>query len=262
MPRALSIQMNMPKYDWRYQTEPEPHLGGRRLRTPRGKVLGGSSSVNGLVYVRGNALDYEHWESRGAAGWGYRQLLPYFRRSEQRAGGGDEYRGADGKLRTGYGLVSNPLHQAGLQAGRQAGYPLTADINGFQQEGFGRLDMTVGGGRRCSAANAYLRPAMRRRNLAVRTHALATRVVFDGRRAIGVRYRRGDSEQLLRARREVIVSGGPVNSPQLLKLSGIGPGQELSSHGIDIVHELPGVGENLQDHLEFYFQVACKQPIT
>ncbi len=262
MPTALSIPMNMPKYDWRYQTEPEPHLGGRRLRTPRGKVLGGSSSVNGLVYVRGNALDYEHWESRGAAGWGYRQLLPYFRRSEQRAGGGDEYRGADGKLRTRYGLLTNPLHQAWLQAGRQAGYPLTADINGFQQEGFGRLDMTVGGGRRCSAANAYLRPAMRRRNLAVRTHALATRIAFDGRRAIGVRYRRGDFEHLVRARREVIVSGGPVNSPQLLKLSGIGPGQELSSHGIDIVHELPGVGENLQDHLEFYFQVACNQPIT
>jgi len=262
MPSALSIPMNMAKYDWRYESEPEPHLGGRRMHTPRGKVLGGSSSINGLVYVRGNAMDYEHWESQGAVGWGYRQLLPYFRRAERRADGGDAYRGADGKLQTRYGALSNPLHHAWLQAGRQAGYPLTDDINGFQQEGFGRLDMTVGGGRRCSAANAYLRPAMGRANLAVRTHALVTRIVFDGRRASGVRYRRADADQLVRARREVIVCGGPVNSPQLLKLSGLGPQPELARHGIDIVHELPGVGENLQDHLEFYFQVACTQPIT
>ncbi|HEX2791061.1 MAG TPA: choline dehydrogenase [Steroidobacteraceae bacterium] len=262
MPSALSIPMNMPKYDWRYATEPEPHLGGRRMHTPRGKVLGGSSSINGLVYVRGNALDYEHWESQGATGWGYRQLLPYFRRAERRADGGDEYRGAVGKLQTRYGLLTNPLHQAWLTAARQAGYPLTDDINGYQQEGFGRLDMTVGGGRRCSAANAYLRPALGRRNLAVRTRALATRIMFDGRRATGVRYRRGGTDHVAQARREVIVSGGPLNSPQLLKLSGIGPGPELSSHGIGMVHELPGVGENLQDHLEFYFQVACTQPIT
>jgi choline dehydrogenase len=262
MPSALSIPMNMPKYDWRYQTEPEPHLGGRRMHTPRGKVLGGSSSINGLVYVRGNALDYEHWESQGAAGWGYRQLLPYFRRAERRADGGDEYRGAVGKMHTRYGLLTNPLHQAWLSAARQAGYPLSDDINGFQQEGFGRLDMTVGGGRRCSAANAYLRPAMGRSNLEVRTRALATRIVFDGRRATGVRYRRGGTDHVAQARREVILSGGPVNSPQLLKLSGVGPGPELSSHGIRVVQELPGVGENLQDHLEFYFQVACTQPIT
>jgi choline dehydrogenase len=262
MPSALSIPMNMPKYDWRYQTEPEPHLGGRRLHTPRGKVLGGSSSINGLVYVRGNALDYEHWEAQGAAGWGYRQLLPYFRRAERRADGGDAYRGADGKLQTCYGELTNPLYQAWLQAGHQAGYPLTDDINGFQQEGFGRLDMTVGAGRRCSAANAYLRPAMRRGNLAVRTRALATRIEFEGRRATGVRYRRAGADHLVRARREVIVSGGPVNSPQLLMLSGVGPPAQLVHHGIDLVHELPGVGENLQDHLEFYFQVACLQPIT
>jgi choline dehydrogenase len=262
MPSALSIPMNMPKYDWRYESEPEPHLGGRRLHTPRGKVLGGSSSINGLVYVRGNAMDYEQWESLGAAGWGYRQLLPYFRRAERRADGGDDYRGAEGKLQTRYGTLSNPLHHAWLTAARQAGYPLTDDINGFQQEGFGRLDMTVGGGRRCSAANAYLRPAMRRGNLTVRTHALATQIVFDGRRASGLRYRRGGAEQLVGARREVIVSGGPVNSPQLLKLSGLGPRAELSQHGIELVRELAGVGENLQDHLEFYFQVACTQPIT
>jgi choline dehydrogenase len=212
--------------------------------------------------VRGNAMDYEQWESLGAAGWGYRHLLPYFRRAERRADGGDDYRGANGKLQTRYGTLSNPLHHAWLSAARQAGYPLTEDINGFQQEGFGRLDMTVGGGRRCSASNAYLRPAMRRGNLTVRTHALATQIVFDGRRASGVRYRRAGAEPLVRARREVIVSGGPVNSPQLLKLSGLGPRAELSQHGIDLVHELAGVGENLQDHLEFYFQVACTQPIT
>jgi choline dehydrogenase len=262
MPSALSIPMNMAKYDWRYESEPEPYLGGRRLHTPRGKVLGGSSSINGLVYVRGNAFDYEHWEAQGAAGWSYRQLLPYFRRAERRADGGNAYRGADGKLQTRYGALTNPLHQAWLTAAREAGYPLTDDINGFQQEGFGRLDMTVGGGRRCSAANAYLRPALRRDGLALRTHALATRIVFDGRRATGVRYRRAGAEHLVHARREVIVSGGPINTPQLLKLSGVGPRPELYRHGIDIVHELPGVGENLQDHLEFYFQVACTQPIT
>jgi choline dehydrogenase len=262
MPSALSIPMNMAKYDWRYESEPEPHLGGRRLHTPRGKVLGGSSSINGLVYVRGNAFDYQHWEAQGAAGWGYRQLLPYFRRAERRADGGDTYRGDAGKLQTRYGALANPLHQAWLTAASEAGYPRTDDINGFQQEGFGRLDMTVGGGRRCSAANAYLRPALGRDGLTLRTHALATRIVFDGRRASGVRYRRAGAEHLVHARREVIVSGGPINTPQLLKLSGVGPRSELYRHGIDIVHELPGVGENLQDHLEFYFQLACTQPIT
>ena len=262
MPTALSIPMNMPKYNWFYHSEPEPNLGGRRMHTPRGKVLGGSSSINGLVYVRGNPLDFERWESEGAQGWGYRHVLPYFRRAERRADGPDEYRGGDGKLNTRYGLLTNPLHQAWLEAGRHAGYPLTPDMNGFQQEGFGRMDMTVGGGRRCSAANAYLRPAMRRSNLVVRPHALATRILFDGRRATGVSYRRGDVDLVARVRREVIVSGGPVNSPQLLKLSGVGPRDELAEHGIAIVHDLPGVGENLQDHLEFYFQVACTEPIT
>lgn len=262
MPSALSIPMNMPRYDWRYYTEPEPQLNGRRLHTPRGKVLGGSSSINGLVYVRGNALDYERWESEGAAGWGYQEVLPYFRRAEARAEGGDDYRGAHGPLATRRGLLTNPLHAAWLEAGRQAGYPHTADMNGFQQEGFGRMDMTVGEGKRCSAANAYLRPALRRGNLSVRTHSLATGVLFEGRRAVGVRYRRGDAVREVRARREVIVCAGSINSPQLLKLSGIGPGAELAQLGVPLVHELRGVGENLQDHLEFYFQVACLQPIT
>ena len=262
MPTALSIPMNMPKYTWPYRSEPEPNLNGRRIFTPRGRVLGGSSSINGLVYVRGNAMDFERWESEGATNWGYRNVLPYFKRAERRAGGSDEYHGADGMLATQRGLLTNPLHDAWLAAGKEAGYPITADMNGFQQEGLGRMDMTVGGGRRCSAANAYLRPAMNRSNLTVRTHALATRILFERRRATGVRYRRGDSDQVARARREVILSGGPVNSPQLLKLSGVGPAAELADHGITLVHELPGVGENLQDHLEFYFQVASKEPIT
>lgn len=262
MPTALSIPMNMPKFTWPYRSEPEPNLGGRRIHTPRGRVLGGSSSINGLVYVRGNAMDFERWEAEGAAGWGYRNVLPYFKRAEQRAGGGDEYRGAHGVLATQHGLLTNPLHEAWLQAGREAGYPYTPDMNGFQQEGLGPMDMTVGGGRRCSAANAYLRPAMTRANLTVRTEALASQVIFEGRRAVGVRYRRGQADHVARARREVIVSGGPINSPQLLKLSGVGPAAELAEHGIAVVHDLPGVGENLQDHLEFYFQVACKEPIT
>ena len=262
MPTALSVPMNMARYDWRYFSEPEPHLDGRRLHTPRGKVLGGSSSINGLVYVRGNPLDFERWQAQGASGWGYQDVLPYFRRAERRAEGSDEYRGGEGPLETRRGLLTNPLHAAWLAAGREAGYPLTADMNGFQQEGFGYMDMTVGGGRRCSAANAYLRPALRRRNLTVRTHALATRILFEGRRAVGVHYQRGGELREVRVRREVLVCAGPINSPQLLKLSGVGPLLELADHGIAVVHDLPGVGENLQDHLEFYFQVACREPVT
>jgi choline dehydrogenase len=262
MPSALSIPMNMEKYNWFYHTEPEPHLDGRRMHTPRGKVLGGSSSINGLVYIRGNPQDFERWSAQGAKGWAYRDVLPYFRRAETRQEGGDEYRGSSGKLHTRYGTVENPLHAAWLTAAREAGYPHTADVNGFQQEGFGRMDMTVAGGRRCSAANAYLRPAMRRPNLKVLTHALATRIVFEGRRAAGLEYVQDGTTRRVRVDRELILSGGPINSPQLLKLSGVGPAAELHSHGIAVIHDLPGVGENLQDHLEFYFQVACKEPIT
>lgn len=262
MPSALAIPMNMEKYDWRYYTEPEPHLDGRKLHTPRGKVLGGSSSINGLVYMRGNPHDFDRWEEEGAAGWNYLQVLPYFRRAETRAEGGDEYRGGEGPLATRYGTLSNPLHAAWLAAGEQAGYPRTKDINGFQQEGFGRFDMTVGGGRRCSAANAYLRPAMQRPNLEVRTHARATRILFEGSRATGVEYEQGGAKHTVRAQREVLVCTGSINSPQLLKLSGLGPAAELKQHGVAVVRHSPGVGENLQDHLEFYFQVACKEPIT
>ncbi|QXQ08429.1 choline dehydrogenase [Sphingosinicellaceae bacterium] len=262
MPSALSIPMNKAKYNWQYETEPEPHLGGRQLHTPRGKVLGGSSSINGLVYVRGNPMDFERWADDGATGWSYRDVLPYFRRAETRDEGGDAYRGGDGALHTRYGRLENPLYTAFVKSAEQAGYPLTDDINGEQQEGFGRMDMTVHGGRRWSAASAYLKPAMGRPNLTVVTHALASRILFEDRRAVGVRYRRDGVEHVAKARREVILSGGPINSPQLLKLSGIGPAAELRSHGIDVVHDLPGVGENLQDHLEFYFQVEATQPVT
>ncbi|HSI39165.1 MAG TPA: choline dehydrogenase [Xanthobacteraceae bacterium] len=262
MPSALSIPMNMKKYNWMYETEPEPGLGGRRMHCPRGKVLGGSSSINGLVYVRGNPADFDRWQEEGAQGWSYADVLPYFRRAESRRAGGDEYRGASGPLATTYGTLKNPLYGAFVEAARQAGYPATEDINGYAQEGFGRMDMTVKDGVRWSAANAYLKPAMKRANLKVETHALASRILFEGRRAVGVSYMRGGAERVARARREVILAGGPINSPKLLKLSGIGPGAELAAHGIDVLAERPGVGENLQDHLEFYFQVASTQPIT
>ncbi len=262
MPAALSIPMNSKTYNWGYQSEPEPHLGGRRIACPRGKVLGGSSSINGMVYVRGHPLDFERWEEEGAKGWGYRHVLPYFRRAESFRGPADAYRGDAGPLATAHGRKSNPLYDAFIEAGRQAGYAVSADLNGERQEGFGPLAMTIKDGVRWSTANAYLRPAMKRPNLKVVTHALATGIAFEGRRAVGVRYRRGGREQMARARREVILCGGPINSPQLLKLSGVGPAAELRSLGIDVIADRPGVGENLQDHLEFTFQVASKQPIT
>jgi choline dehydrogenase len=262
MPSALAIPMNNPRYIWAYESEPEPALGGRRLHTPRGRVLGGSSSINGLVYVRGNPLDFDRWRDEGADGWAYGDVLPYFRRAEARAEGGDAYRGASGPLKTSYGTLGNPLHEAWLQSAEAAGYPLTSDINGFQQEGFGRMDMTVGEGRRWSAATAYLKPARRRPNLEVRTHALATRIIFDNRRARGVGYRQGGAERTASARAEVILAGGAINSPQLLMLSGVGPGARLARHGLPVVSDRPGVGENLQDHLEFYFQVASTRPVS
>jgi len=262
MPAALSIPMNSKTYNWGYDSEPEPHLGGRRIACPRGKVLGGSSSINGMVYARGNPLDFERWEQEGAKGWAYRDVLPYFRRAESFRGPADAYRGDDGPLATAHGRKCNPLYEAFIEAGRQAGYAVSADLNGERQEGFGHLDMTVSDGVRSSTANAYLRPAMKRGNLEVITHALATRIAFEGRRAVGVHYRRRGHEQKARARREVILCGGPINSPQLLKLSGVGPAEELRSIGIDVVADRPGVGENLQDHLELTVQVASRQPIT
>jgi choline dehydrogenase len=262
MPAALSIPMSSRSYSWGYRSEPEPHLGGRRIACPRGKVLGGSSSINGMVYVRGHPLDFERWEEEGARGWGYQNVLPYFRRAESFQGSADAYRGDAGPLTTAHGSKRNPLYDAFIEAGRQAGYGLSVDLNGERQEGFGPLGMTVKDGVRWSTANAYLKPAMKRPNLRVATHALASRIVFNERRAAGVRYQRQGREHTATARREVILCGGPINSPQLLKLSGVGPSVELRSFGIDVVADRPGVGENLQDHLEFTFQVASKQPIT
>ncbi len=262
MPTALAIAQGRRRYNWSYWTEPEPHLGGRRLHCPRGRVIGGSSSINGMAYVRGNALDYDGWAEGGAPGWSYAEVLPYFRKAESFAAGGDDYRGASGPLNTTRGTMANPLYGAFIEAGEQAGYGRTADMNGYRQEGFGPMDMTVHRGRRWSTANAYLKPARGRANLEVASGALATRLLLDGKRARGVEYRQGDTLRTAEARREIVLSGGPINAPQLLMLSGIGPAGHLREHGIDVVHDLPGVGGNLQDHLELYLQHACTQPIT
>ncbi len=262
MPSALAIPMNMKKYNWFYWSEPEPHLGGRQLHCPRGRLVGGSSSINGMVYVRGNAMDFDTWAEMGAAGWAYKDVLPYFRKAETRADGGDAYRGDNGPLHTSNGPLKNPLYNAFIEAAEQAGYPLTNDYNGYQQEGFGRMDMTVHDGRRWSTANAYLKPARDRQNLHIMTNAHAEQIVFEDKRATAIRYIQGGVECTARARREIILAGGPINSPQLLMLSGIGPGEHLSGHGIDTIHHSPGVGENLQDHLELYIQQECTQPIS
>jgi choline dehydrogenase len=263
MPTALSIPMNMKRYNWGFETETEPYLDGRRLDCPRGKALGGSSSINGMVYVRGHARDFDEWQAAGAAGWSYRDCLPYFRKAETWMGGADEYRGADGPLATCNGNeMKNPLYRAFIEAGKQAGYPETADYNGYQQEGFGPMHMTVKDGVRASTASAYLRPALKRPNLTVVTGALSERVVLEGRRAVGVAYLRGNARITARAAREVILCAGSIGSPQLLQLSGVGPGAVLGDAGVEVRHDLPGVGENLQDHLEVYFQFRCTQPIT
>jgi choline dehydrogenase len=262
MPTALSIPMNMDRYNWRYESEPEPGLGGRRLHCPRGKVLGGSSSINGMVYVRGNAMDFETWAQLGATGWSYREVLPYFRKAETRAEGGDAYRGDSGPLHTCDGYMTNPLYCAFINAGAQAGYARTEDMNGYRQEGFGRMNMTVRRGRRWSAANGYIHPIRGRRNLHVELGVPARQIVIEGNRAGGIAYDKGGQNITARAEREVILSAGPINGPQLLMLSGIGPADHLSEHGIAVRVNLPGVGQNLQDHLEFYFQQECSQPIT
>ena len=262
MPAALSYPMNMPRYDWGYLAEPEPALGGRRLVCPRGKVIGGSSSINGMIYVRGHAGDYAHWEESGAAGWGYADVLPYFRRMETSHGGEAPWRGTDGPLHVTRGPRDNPLHDAFVAAAEAAGYAATPDYNGYRQEGFGPADMTVWKGRRWSAANAYLRPAMARGNVRLVTGALVDRVLFDGARAAGVSYFRGGARYEARANAEIVLAAGAINSPQILQRSGIGPGLVLQDAGVDVRADRAGVGANLQDHLEVYFQIACLQPIT
>ncbi|MEM9715840.1 MAG: choline dehydrogenase, partial [Pseudomonadota bacterium] len=265
MPAALSFPMNMKRYDWGYQTEPEPHLGGRRLATPRGKVIGGSSSINGMIYVRGHALDYDHWSDSGAQGWAYADVLPYFKRMENwddgGHGGDPDWRGTDGPLHVTRGPRKNPLFDAFVQAGHQAGYDVTGDYNGQQQEGFGPFDMTVHKGERWSAAKAYLRPALKRPNCEM-VNGLARKVLFDGRRATGVEVETPNGVIHVNAGKEVILAASSINSPKILMLSGIGPAAHLKEHGIDVIADRPGVGQNLQDHLELYIQQASLQPIT
>jgi choline dehydrogenase len=265
MPGALSFPMNMPRYDWGYRTEPEPHLGGRRMACPRGKVIGGSSSINGMVYVRGHPRDFDHWEAAGARGWGWADVEPYYRRMEAWDDGGHggdaSRRGTDGPLHVTRGRRDNPLTRAWTLAGVQAGYGATDDYNGFRQEGFGAKDMTVHRGRRWSAASAYLKPALRRPNCDL-VRALVRRVVIRDGRAVGVEVERGGRTEVIEANREVILSASAINSPKLLMLSGIGPGAHLAEHGIDVVADRPGVGRNLQDHLELYVQMASTQPVS
>ena len=265
MPGALSFPMNMKRYDWGYRSEPEPHLGGRRLACPRGKVIGGSSSINGMVYVRGHAKDFDTWEAMGASGWSYADVLPYYKRMEtwDSAGhGGDaSWRGSDGPLHVTRGKRDNPLVQAFVQAGRQAGYQLTDDYNGQQQEGFGPMEHTIHKGARWSAAKAYLRPALQRKNCNL-IRGLARKIVFSGRRAVGVELLAGGGLKTVRAKKEVILASSSINSPKLLMLSGIGPAAHLTAHGIQIVADRPGVGQNLQDHLEVYIQMAASQPVS
>ena len=265
MPGALSFPMNMKRYDWGYRTEPEPHMGGRRMAVPRGKVIGGSSSINGMIYVRGHAKDYDHWAESGAHGWAYADVLPYFKRMENWDSGGHggdpDWRGTDGPLRVSRGSRTNPLTRAFVEAGRQAGYPVTEDYNGRQQEGFGPFDATIHKGARWSAAKAYLRPALAGPHCRL-FQGKARRVVVEQGRATGVEFAHHGKVEVIRARREVIIAASAINSPQLLMLSGIGPAAHLAEHGIALVADRPGVGQNLQDHLELYVQMAATQPVS
>ena len=268
MPAALSYPMNMPIYDWGLASEPEPHLGGRRLVTPRGRVIGGSSSINGMVYVRGHARDFDGWEAMGAQGWSYADVLPYFQRMEHwhgeadgSASGDPGFRGSQGPLHITRGPRKNPLFDAFIQAGQQAGYPVTPDYNGQSQEGYGAMEATIWKGQRWSVAKAYLRPAMKAGNVSL-IRAFARRVVIESGRAVGVEIDRGGQIEVIRAKAEVIVSASSINTPKILLLSGIGDAAHLAQHQIPLVAHRPGVGANLQDHLEIYMQFQSKQPIT
>ncbi|MCL4144084.1 UNVERIFIED_CONTAM: hypothetical protein GTU68_023307, partial [Idotea baltica] len=264
MPTALSIPMNMDKYNWGFASEPESFLDGRRMDCPRGKVLGGSSSINGMVLVRGHACDINAWEEAGAAGWNYRSCLPYYKKMETWIGGADDYRGDSGPLAVcaGNDMRLNPLYEAFIEAGKDAGYPETKDYNGYQQEGFGQMHMSVKDGVRWSTANAYLKPASHRKNLTVIQNTLADELIFDGQRAIGVRYLSAGRQMKIFANTEIILSAGSIGSPTILQRSGIGPAKVLTDAGVNVRVNSPGVGENLQDHLEVYFQYRCKQAVS
>jgi choline dehydrogenase len=262
MPAALPIPIGNRLYDWKYESEPEPHMNNRRIYHARGKVLGGSSSINGMIFQRGNPLDYERWASdKGMEEWDFAHCLPYFKRMENCLAGADEWRGGSGPLVLERGPATNPLFGAFLEAAQEAGYPLTDDVNGYRQEGFARFDRNVHRGRRLSAARAYLHPVKHRKNLTVHTNAMTTKVVFEGNRAVGVDFRHFGRARSVRAG-EVILCGGAINSPQLLMLSGVGNAEELKGLGIDVVADVPGVGEHLQDHLEVYIQYASKLPVS
>ena len=263
MPTALSIPMNTPRFSWGYWGEPEPGLDGRRMDCARGKVLGGSSAINGMVYVRGHAADFDQWVEAGASGWSYADCLPYFKRAERWMGGEDSYRGGDGPVDTGNGNnMKNPLYGAFIEAGEEAGYGRTQDYNGYRQEGFGAMHMTVRRGERCSTDWAYLAAARKRPNLTVVPEAEVDKLILSGQRVTGVQYQRHGQTHTVSAQREVILSAGSIGSPAILQRSGIGPSQVLADAGVPLRHELLGVGENLQDHLEVYFQYRCKAPIT
>lgn len=263
MPTALSIPMNTDKFAWQFHTQPEPHLDNREMHCPRGKVLGGSSSINGMVYVRGHAKDFDEWQQHGANGWDYQACLPYFKKAESFYLGENAHRGGKGPLGVNNGNnMQNPLYTAFIEAGAEAGYSTTNDYNSAQQEGFGPMHMTVKNGVRSSASREYLDPIKHRSNLTIVTGALAQRVILDGKKATGVEYKLNGAVKTAQASKEVILSAGSIGSPHLLQLSGIGNTQALEKAGVEVKHHLPGVGQNLQDHLEFYFQYKCKQPIT
>jgi len=262
MPAALSMPIGNKRYDWMYESEPEPHMNGRRVYHARGKLYGGSSAINGMIFQRGNPLDFEKWAAQpGLEHWSYADCLPYFKRMETCLTGADDFRGGSGPLILERGPAATPLFQAWFEAAQEAGYPLTDDVNGYRQEGFAMFDRNIHRSRRLTAARAYLRPAMRRPNVDVVSRALATRVLLEGSRAVGVEYRKGKNVHTVRAG-DVILCGGSINTPQLLQLSGVGAPGHLGELGIETAHELPGVGENLQDHLEVYVQHACTQPVS
>lgn len=262
IPSGFWRAMKLPHLNWNYSSEPEHRLLNRRLGTPRGKVLGGSSSINGMMWVRGNPCDYDNWVTLGAEGWSYREVLPYFKRSESFEQGADDFRGGSGPISTRQGSLTNPLYRAFIEAGVQAGYLRTSDNNGYQQDGFGPSSMSIGEHRRCSTARAYLHAFGRRDNLKVQLRAHAHAVLHEGNRIGGVRYALGSDLIDAHAEREVILCGGAINSPQLLKLSGIGPAEELQRLGIDIRCDLPGVGANLQDHTGLQIGHECLQPVS
>lgn len=263
MPAALTYPIGSRFYDWKYETEPEPHMNGRKVYHARGKVLGGSSSINGMIFQRGNPLDYERWAADpGMESWDYASCLPYFKRMENCLAGGDEYRGTEGPLIMERGPAKSPLFKAFFAAAEEAGHPITEDVNGFQQEGFAPFDANRLRGRRMSAARAYLYPVMKRPNLDVITRAYTTKIVFDGNRATGVEVKRPGRKSAVYNGTEIISCGGAFNSPQLLQLSGVGEAAHLESLGIDVVADVPGVGQNMQDHLEVYVQYGCKEPVS